>query len=320
MVHSRNIKIILLKVLIFLAAWIYVGFKIVEFKDSFSNLHFTSVSIVQITEMMVVILLMICNWSFEAIKWQFVLQNFYILSFFKALQAIMRGTTLGIISPNRVGEPIGRVSQLEPQFRQSGISAGILCSVGQFSTTVLAGIFALPFFLKTSIPFFITLNLAILSIILVLFLYFNVPKIGKLFKRIPFINRYESFILHFQDCSKYQLFIILLYSMIRYFIFILQFYIILKIFLLDISFLHSCIAVSLVYLVTTVIPTTTLAELGIRCSSSVYFIGFYCNKPLLIVAASMSLWVINISLPAILGSILFLPNFREIKQGNEHKK
>jgi hypothetical protein len=323
MVKKQKIGIILLKVIIVGIAWIYVGWKITEYKNTFDSLDVLSFSKTQIFECSIVLLLMLINWSVEAKKWQFSLRSVTTISFQKSFYAILTGTTFGIISPNRAGEPLGRVSHLDSQFRESGVSAGVLCSVGQFTSTILAGCIAFPFFMNQFVYFSnksIAFGIAIVAFVFTVILYGNVNHLGKVLKKMPIIKRYELFIDHFQQTNLSDLAIILALSIIRYTIFLLQFYLILQVFSVNISFTDSCIAVGMIYLVTTVIPTTTIAELGIRCSSSVYFIGFYCNKPLLIISASMLLWLINVSFPAILGSLFFLNLKRKSKSENEQKK
>jgi len=323
MIKNRKIWISLLKGIIVIVAWIYVGFKLTEFKDSFNSLETISFSQFQIFELFTVCSLMLINWSIEAKKWQYSLQSITHVSFYKAVKTVLMGTTIGIISPNRAGEPWGRVSLLEPRFREAGISAGILCSIGQFSSTIIAGCFALPFFINQQLYFsnsFPAFGIAIVCIIIILLLFFNIKRLSILLRRVPLIKNYDSFINHFQSISTTNLAIILFYSTIRYCVFLLQFFLILKVFSINISFQHSCIAVGIVYLITTLIPTTTLAELGIRCSSSVYFIGIYDNRPLLIITASLFVWIINLSFPVLIGSLFYLPTRKTSKSENVQKK
>jgi len=310
MFKNRNIGIVLVKAFIIIAAWIYVGYKLYDYRDSLHSIQTISFSSFQIFELLAVLFLMFINWSIEAKKWQYAIQSIIKISFKQAFKNIMTGATIAIISPNRAGEPIGRVSQIDPQFRESATSASIYCSLGQFTSTLIGGCFAFPFFINKKLYFTNTLSafgISIIGLLFILILYLNISKIVYLFKKISFIKKYDSFISHFQSTSKKYLITILLFSLFRYSIFLIQFYLILLVFDIDISFVNSSIAVGMIYFVTTLIPTTTLAELGVRCSSSVYFIGVYTNKPIVIITASMFLWFINVSLPAIIGSLIFIP-------------
>jgi hypothetical protein len=67
----------------------------------------------------------------------------------------------------------------------------------------------------------------------------------------------------------------------------------------------------MIYFVMAIIPTIALSELGIRGSVALYMFGLYFTLHGLsamdfnqgILAASTLLWVVNLGIPAILGSI-----------------
>ena len=58
--------------------------------------------------------------------------------------------------------------------------------------------------------------------------------------------------------------------------------------------------ISITYLATSVIPGFALAELAVRGSVAVFL--FESSDPSAVVASSLSLWLINIVIPGILGS------------------
>jgi len=77
-----------------------------------------------------------------------------------------------------------------------------------------------------------------------------------------------------------------------------------------IPLLHGLMIIAVVFFIMTAIPTVTLAELGVRGSVSLYFIGLYFERfsdltekiNLGILSASSSLWLVNLAIPAILGT------------------
>jgi hypothetical protein len=81
-------------------------------------------------------------------------------------------------------------------------------------------------------------------------------------------------------------------------------------FSVQIPILHGLMIISLVFFIMTAIPTVTLAELGVRGSVSIYFIGLYFEKFAVlsdkinigILSATSTLWLINLALPAIMGT------------------
>ena len=86
-----------------------------------------------------VILLMIVNWSFEAIKWKISVKDIQQVSFFKALKAVLSGVSFSVSTPNRVGEYLGRVLYMDDGNRLKTISITIVGSISQLIITLLMG-------------------------------------------------------------------------------------------------------------------------------------------------------------------------------------
>jgi hypothetical protein len=59
------------------------------------------------------------------------------------------------------------------------------------------------------------------------------------------------------------------------------------------------------YLAMAVIPTFALTEIGVRGSTAIFFIGLFSTNISGILSASIFLWIINLAVPAIIGSFLF---------------
>ncbi|NPA45090.1 MAG: hypothetical protein GXO49_06120, partial [Chlorobi bacterium] len=61
----------------------------------------------------------------------------------------------------------------------------------------------------------------------------------------------------------------------------------------------------LTYFISSVIPTFTFAEIGIRGTAAIFFIGMFSSNIVGIISATALLWIINLAIPAIIGSVLF---------------
>ena len=117
---------------------------------------------------------------------------------------------------------------------------------------------------------------------------------------------------------------IIFLSLFRFVVFSSQMYLLLKIFSVDLPFFHAMIIIAVTFFVMTIIPTITITELGIRGSVALFLIGMYFGGSdiapqsinLGIIAASTSLWIINLTIPALIGAIfvLNLKFFRKPKQ------
>lgn len=51
-----------------------------------------------------------------------------------------------------------------------------------------------------------------------------------------------------------------------------------------------------------VIPTLALTEIGVRGSVALFFLGLVSTNSIGIVTATFTLWIINLALPALIGS------------------
>ncbi len=94
------------------------------------------------------VVLMFCNWGTEALKWKLLIQPLLPVRFLRAFKAVWTGVTLGLFTPNRIGEYGGRLLYIPMRFRLSGIVSSLIGSYAQILATLLVGIIALLNFTK----------------------------------------------------------------------------------------------------------------------------------------------------------------------------
>ena len=112
-------------------------------------------------------------------------------------------------------------------------------------------------------------------------------------------------------------------SLLRYLVFSTQFYLFLRAFDVQLTLGEAMMLIPVIYLVTTSIPTIALSELGVRGSVSVFFIGVFMSSDFMgvrdiqlrVFAASTCIWIINIALPALIGTS-FVYHLRFIGKNN----
>jgi hypothetical protein len=71
-----------------------------------------------------------------------------------------------------------------------------------------------------------------------------------------------------------------------------------------------------IFLVLAIIPTFAIAELGLRGNVSLKLIGLFSTNSLGISITTATIWIINLVLPAIAGSLLIL-SVKIFKNRNE---
>ena len=254
-------------------------------------------------------MLMLVNWGAEALKWRWLMEPVQRLSFVRACQATIAGTSIGLITPNRVGEFAGRVLFLDPEHRVQGSFCTLLGSIAQFVVTLLIGALVLPFtaFIHSGAeqPGFAWDVVGWCTLLIsgaAVFLYFNPRVFGRMLLAVPWLKRYEQ---HAQVLGSYDRGVLLrvfLLSLARYGVFTLQFVIVLGA-IAHVEPFSALSAVPVVFLITTLVPTMALTELGVRGSVAASVIP---GDDVAIIVAATMIWIINIVLPALVGALILL--------------
>jgi len=273
-----------------------------------------------------VMILMLLNWSLESRKWQFMIGKIEKVSFFRSFQAVLTGVSISSFTPNRIGEYFGRVFILDRAGHIEGILITILGSMSQLMITLFAGSFAVVLFLPGYLAgfdepiFYLYQGLIVVVVIfdlLLLLLYFNVPVLAGLRERLLKGKRMEKVRRFFEVLARFSfkdLGRVILLSLVRYGVFTVQYFLLLRIFRVPVPFTDGVMMISLIFLVLSVIPTIALTELGVRDSAALFLFGIYFSRDggmsdeirLGILAASTVLWMVNLAIPAVIGSFFVL--------------
>jgi hypothetical protein len=264
-----------------------------------------------------VCLLMPLNWGLEARKWQLLLRPLERLSFSNAFKSVLAGCSITMLTPNRVGEYGGRILYIKEEHRLDAIPLTILGSISQLFITLLAGSCGLIFLkyfrgdeqLFSFLPYYtadILLCISISGAVFLALIYLRVGLLVKILSRIRFLKKFVSHIVLLNKFSRKQLLRILFLSFLRYMVFILQYLLLLKVMEVEISFVTCIMLLTVFYLVMAMAPTIGFTELPIRAAAGLEILQLYSNNFLGIQAASLGIWIINLAIPAIAGSLLIL--------------
>jgi uncharacterized membrane protein YbhN (UPF0104 family) len=266
----------------------------------------------------VLVLLMPLNWGIEIIKWRYLILKIENISFYKSLKAVLVGITFSSFTPNRVGDYFGRAFMLENSNKQEGFLITIVGSIAQTIITIMLGtigliwfrdIYLTKVFYVENISFYISLIVLIIINALILLFYFKISFFNTFVQKIRIMKRLTPY---FQILSSYsigELLKALILSLLRYIVFVFQFYLLLLIFNINIPFFDGFAVIAIIYLVTTIIPTIALTELGVKGAAAIYFFDLYFKHTtyhadeiaINVVAATFILWILNLALPAIMG-------------------
>jgi hypothetical protein len=266
-----------------------------------------------------IVLLMLMNWGVESLKWKLLIAKIEAIGFLKSYKAVLTGVSVSLFTPNRTGDYLGRVFILDRANHIEGILVTLIGSFAQLVVTLCVGLFCLlsfldHYFIPRQHEYLVTglIFLVPAAVFIVLLVYF---KIG-LFS--DFVSRYfparwkklSDYASVFSRYSARELFWNLMLSLLRYIVFTTQFLLLLRLFGAAVPAVEGFILIAVIYLFMTLVPTVALVDLGIRGSVSLYILGMYFKQyapgypdpEIAILAASTALWMINLILPAILGT------------------
>jgi uncharacterized membrane protein YbhN (UPF0104 family) len=267
-------------------------------------------------QLIIIFILMLINWSIEAIKWQILIRDFQQISFRRSLRSVFSGISISLLTPNRIGEYAGRILYLKNINKGKGIVANIVGSFAQFIAASCFGILGMILFYSQfqnsyiqhqNMWYFIPIIIAsVIILFILLYAYNNLNRITewlssfaafqKIIRTLQIVNKYNNNALNY----------LVLLSALRYFIFAFQFYLLLHLFMVDIAFLDAMTGVFVIFWLLAIVPSIAIAEIGIRAEIGVLILGAFSQNVLGIMSSSIMLWLINLIIPALVGALLLL--------------
>jgi hypothetical protein len=268
----------------------------------------------QMGTLVALVLLMVVNWSLESVKWQQSVCVVHPVSFLQSLKAVLSGVSFSVTMPNRIGDYLGRILYLPEGKRLKVISLTVIGGFSQLLVTLLmgsigflvlkelligAGLFSILSFQ------FAAFALLFGTIFLTLF-YFNLGFVETLLERWFRQSRWLYLVEAIRMFGMQRLGRLLLLSGARYAVFISQYILAFRLFGVDVTLLNAVWVLSLVFLALAVIPSIVLLEVGIRGQVSLQLVGLFTANSLGILFTSVTIWAINLMIPALIGSVLIL--------------
>ena len=256
-------------------------------------------------KLILAISLMLVNWGLEARKWQVAIGTLQRIPFITSWKAVFSGTTFAFFMPNRMGEYMGRILYLPEENRVQAISLTIVCSMGQTLVTWLAGVGGL-IYIGSALPSLLLYATIAGALTLTLF-YFRLTWLVRWLKRIPRLKKLVTYIQVLDSFNATILLRILSLSVIRYAVFIAQYYLLFDVFNVPLTLGQVFGSISVVFVVLSIVPAIGfITELGVRWKTSIEVVRLFNNNITGILATSFAIWIINLVIPALIGSLLIL--------------
>lgn len=250
------------------------------------------------------------NWLAEVQKWRPLLAPYESISRSQALRAVLAGTSLAMFTPNRIGEYGGRILFVQPKNHWKALLGNALGNASQYLVLLTGGVLGGLWFTGQMLGWGIGLQIAllvpaVLSLAVLFYIYFNIGLIIPLAKRIPLLRRLESYRneVHFLGkIEQNRLSVLLFWSAFRYAVYSSQYVLLLYFFEIKPGFTASFAGVATIFLLQTVIPLPALAGLIVRGSLAVFMWSYFGANELASLSVTFLLWIINLVLPALIGT------------------
>jgi uncharacterized membrane protein YbhN (UPF0104 family) len=311
--HSKKILSIGIKLAVLGLAFWFIFQKLSNNQniDNFVSL-LNTLSLRDVTIVMTsVFLLMFLNWFIEALKWKYLVRGLEKISTWKAVESVFCGLTWAVFTPNRIGEFGGRVFFLSPRKRIMGVIAMSVGAIGKLLVTNVLGSLALFCFILrfAYLDSFVNFGLGLLILLycsLFILFYFNIQWLYGLLKKVNFLKRFKRFLIIFSRYKYADMVRILIYSLSRYLIFTTQYFLIIHFLVPEIKTFDMVMILFVFYFIQSSLPSLDMLDIGVRASVATYFFAFVTNQEIAIMAAFAAIWMINLIIPAIFGSIFVL--------------
>ena len=252
------------------------------------------------------------NWGFEAKKWQILINQVEVISFKDAFKSVLIGLSFGFISQADLGDLAGKMVLIKNENRKKSTGAVLLGGGIQTYISIIFGTFGLAYFMINVFSSISTFEYVIfyfcfIGIFFGIILLYYRKNIDSLFDNFSFLASAKPFLIILKSYSNLEILYVFFLSISRYLIFSLQFLIILFIFQIELSILVLMMIIFLVFFVKTIIPSVSfISDLGIRSMTSLYLFEFYKINSSIVIASTFTLWFINILLPVLIGTFVFL--------------
>jgi hypothetical protein len=310
-VRRKKLFSYLLKLIILVLASWFIYHRIVKndknlqtFYDLVSHISAKQVIII----MVLLVLLMMLNWVLESLKWWHLTRILAPMSVWRAIESVFCGLTWAVFTPNRIGEYGGRVMFLPNRRRIHGVFAMAVGSFGQNVITNVLGAGATVWFLFT----YIHLNswlmagitvAALVFMALMLIFYFNIKWMVSLLNSIKFLKKFHRF---FDIMGKYkppELLSIMWFCLARFFVFTFQYYLVIHLLIPQIPLLQMTLLMFVFFFVQSALPSLDVLDIGVRGALALTLFGYVTDQTAAVVVAVSIIYIINLIIPAILGSV-----------------
>jgi hypothetical protein len=260
------------------------------------------------------------NWMLEAVKWKMLLQKIEPVPFRKAFASTLTGIAFSMITPNKIGDFAGRILYLNDKNKLRAAIATLISNLSQTIVTYVFGIAGLIYFniVHPGNWQLFALIAALISASLLVFIYLRIDLIAGWAEHRKSLRKVIISITILKRYSKTDLLQLLGVSLIRFCVYNLQFLLLANVLGAGVPWVTGFLVSGLMFWMITVIPSIFLADLGVRgfVAGLLFTETAIASNSMAVLAGSYMIWLLNLVIPAIIGSVLIL-TIRFIRETKE---
>ena len=261
--------------------------------------QFKKIQLTQPLYFIVALILIIFNIAFEFLKWNLIVNKVKVVtSTTVRISSFFAGTATAFITPNLLGNFIGRIYYFERKYRGKIITHTLLSNGAQFISSMIGGIISILILgnkvkMLQSFPSL----LFIFFLLVLLLIYFVFDKIFKSHKKLNRIS------LTLQDTTLLRTKFILL-SLSRHLVFTSQYVCVLVSFGVNFD-TEIYLYIFQIFFWSTLIPSIWIGKLFIRESVALYLLSTIISSGAIIICSAFLVWCMNQVFPALV-SLIFI--------------
>lgn len=250
--------------------------------------------------------LMFINISLECYKWYLLTRPVEPLPISKIISSCLAGISFSIITPNRIGDYPGRILYLGKKntFRYINVSVlGVMSQLSAISLLGLAGLLYYNFAFPQNIAK-AALAICVAANIVLAIIYWRFESWVPSFERIRFLKRFAIYGKLLNRITTAQQIRILSISILKCSVFTAQYLFLLKWINVDVPLFDGFLMSALFFWTMATMPSIALTEVGVRGRVGLFLFQSFSTNTIGILAATVGIWLLNLVLPSIIGSIL----------------
>ena len=252
--------------------------------------------------------LLFVNMLLESGKWYLLANSVERTSYPRAFASYLAGMAFSLITPNRIGDYPGRVLFLGRSNTFRYVTTSVLGIMSQLSAIFLFGLFGLIYY-NIVFPAMIAkvaLLLCLAANIGIAVVYWRFEQWWPILTNVRWLKKFAIYGRSMSRVTARRQVMVLTLSVLRFGVFTAQYLFLLRWMNVKIPLTEGFIVAALFFWIMAVIPSIALAELGVRGNVSLYLFHHFSPNTVGILAATMGIWLLNLILPSIFGSVLIM--------------